>query len=72
MNQNRGVIGVNMGHMFGELPMLAPQLEALLRAMWSEGTVKPVIDSVHPFNRAADAHRRLLERKNVGKVLLAP
>jgi NADPH:quinone reductase-like Zn-dependent oxidoreductase len=30
------------------------------------------VDEVFPFERAADAHRRIEERRNVGKVLLRP
>lgn len=33
-------------------------------------TLQPVIDIVLPLQRAADAHRRLEERKNFGKVVL--
>jgi len=34
--------------------------------------VGPVIDSVFPFSQVADAHRRLEDRRNVGKVILTP
>jgi NADPH:quinone reductase len=34
--------------------------------------VGPLIDSVFPFSQVADAHRRLEDRGNVGKVILIP
>jgi NADPH:quinone reductase-like Zn-dependent oxidoreductase len=34
------------------------------------GQLKPVIDSVFPLDRAADAHRRLDSGEHVGKVVL--
>jgi NADPH2:quinone reductase len=34
--------------------------------------VSPLIDSVFPFSQVADAHRRLEDRGNVGKVILTP
>lgn len=33
--------------------------------------LKPVIDSVYPLQEAAQAHRRMEERKNFGKIILA-
>ncbi|MER3632707.1 MAG: NADPH:quinone oxidoreductase, partial [Blastocatellia bacterium] len=34
------------------------------------GIVRPVVDSVFPFERAADAHRYLESNRNFGKVVL--
>ena len=34
------------------------------------GTLQPVIDSVYPVARVADAHRRMAANENVGKILL--
>ena len=71
MDKNRSVAGVNIGHLWGELDMLREELEAVV-AMYREGKVKPQISDVIPFDRAADAHRLIQERKNVGKVVLVP
>ena len=38
----------------------------------ADGTVRPVVHEAVPFDRAADAHRILAERRNVGKVVLVP
>jgi len=38
-----------------------------------EGTVQlqPVVDSVYPLEKASDAHKRIEERKNFGKIVLS-
>jgi NADPH:quinone reductase-like Zn-dependent oxidoreductase len=71
MNHNRTVSGVNLGHMWSEVGVLREELLAVL-ALWDEGRIKPRIDTAYPFTQVAAAHRRILERKNVGKVLLIP
>jgi NADPH:quinone reductase-like Zn-dependent oxidoreductase len=71
MNHNRAVSGVNLGRMWSEVSALREELLAVL-ALWAEGRIKPRIDTAYPFTQAAAAHRRILERKNVGKVLLIP
>jgi NADPH:quinone reductase-like Zn-dependent oxidoreductase len=71
MNHNRTVSGVNIGHLWGQVPMLREELDALL-VLWSAGQIKPRIDAVFPFAEAARAHQRITKRLNVGKVLLVP
>ena len=71
MDQNKGVFGINLGHLWDEVELLRGQLLDLVQ-LYSEGHIKPVIDSVFPFEEADKAHLRLQERKNVGKVLLHP
>ncbi len=34
------------------------------------GTIEPVIDSVFPIERANEAHQRVAENKNMGKIIL--
>ena len=34
--------------------------------------MKPVVDQIFPFERAAEAHHYIQDRKNFGKVLLVP
>lgn len=34
--------------------------------------LKPIIDSVFPLARAADAHRRMESNESVGKIILTP
>jgi synaptic vesicle membrane protein VAT-1 len=71
MNQNRTVSGVNIGRMWNQTNVLRAELEAVL-ALSEAGNVRPHIDQSYPFTEAAAAHRRLLQRQNVGKVLLIP
>jgi NADPH:quinone reductase-like Zn-dependent oxidoreductase len=40
--------------------------------LYREGQIKPHIDSSFPFAQAAQAHLRLQEGKNIGKVVLVP
>lgn len=69
MNDNRCVAGVNLGRLWDETEMLRPQFASILR-LAAEGRVTPVLDRAFPLEEAADAHRRLQARENVGKVLL--
>lgn len=71
MNANKGVLGVNMGHMWGERERLAGWLSEILKG-WEEGWVRPHVHATVPFDRAAEAHQILHDRKNVGKVVLVP
>jgi NADPH:quinone reductase-like Zn-dependent oxidoreductase len=71
MNHNCSISGVNIGHLWGRAAMLREELDALL-ALWRAGQIKPRIDAVIPFASAAQAHQRITERRNVGKVVLVP
>jgi NADPH:quinone reductase-like Zn-dependent oxidoreductase len=71
MNANKGVAGVNIGHLWGEAEMLMEEVRQLV-ALYRDGKIRPRVDEVFPFERAADAHRRIEGRRNVGKVLLRP
>jgi NADPH:quinone reductase-like Zn-dependent oxidoreductase len=71
MNRNRSVSGVNVGHLWGQGELLREALTALM-GLWESGVVRPRIDTVFPFADAGAAHRRITERRNVGKVLLVP
>jgi NADPH:quinone reductase-like Zn-dependent oxidoreductase len=71
MNDNRAVAGVHIGHLWGEEAMLSSEMAALLE-LFRKGGIRPHIDSTFSFAQAAEAHRRIQERKNIGKVLLVP
>jgi len=47
------------------------EFRAAMRAVFS-GEVEPVVDAVWPLERAADAHRRLEEAAQFGKIVLTP
>ena len=71
MSRNQTVSGVNLGHLWSRGDLLREELTALLD-LWGAGAVRPRIDGVFPFAEAAAAHRRLGERRNIGKVVLVP
>ena len=71
MGDNRGVVGVNMGHLWGEMSLLRAALERVIE-LYTEGKISPHVEAAVPFDRAADAHRLLETGKNTGKVVLVP
>ncbi len=71
MDQNRGVAGVNLGHLWEETQLLRSCIEALV-ALYADGRIKPHIGGRFPFERVADAHAELEYGRNVGKILLVP
>jgi NADPH:quinone reductase-like Zn-dependent oxidoreductase len=71
INQNKGVFGVNLGHLWNEMPRVRSWLETLLD-LYRAGVVQPVIDAKFSFEDAAQAHHYIQDRKNIGKVLLIP
>jgi NADPH:quinone reductase-like Zn-dependent oxidoreductase len=71
MNFNRGVFGVNVGHLWDRGEEMTAMLGEILD-LFADGTFKPVVDRTFPFAEAAAAHRYIQDRKNFGKVVLTP
>ena len=71
MNENKGVFGLNMLSWWDREGGLERVTEPLLAALRG-GELRPVVAEAFPFDRAADAHRFIAERRNVGKVVLVP
>ena len=71
MNNNKGVFGVNMGHMWHEPEKVLENLEATLRG-YDAGWVRVALDKSFPFEEAGSAHAYIEARKNFGKVVLTP
>ncbi len=71
INQNKGVFGVNLGHLWDEAGRLSAWMEALLQ-YYRMSVIRPVIAAKFSFDEAAAAHHYIQDRKNVGKVLLIP
>lgn len=69
MNDNKGVIGVNVGHLWSEAEKVRNMLQDLVRR-WGAGEFAPIVDSTFPLEDAAAAHDRLQERRNFGKTVL--
>jgi synaptic vesicle membrane protein VAT-1 len=70
MNENKGVFGLNMLTWWDD-EGLDRALEPLQEGL-DAGDYVPVVAESFPFDRAADAHRFIAERRNVGKVVLTP
>lgn len=71
MDHNRGVAGVNMGHLWDEVELMRRETLALVD-MLAKGLIAPHVDKTFSFDEAAEAHRWLEQGKNVGKVVLVP
>ena len=71
MNDNKAVIGVNLGHLWDHIDMLRREMQQLI-ADCEAGRIRPVVDRTFPLEETAAAHRFIQERRNVGKVLLVP
>ena len=71
MNENRGVFGINLGHLWGQVEMIRVMLGEIL-ALTEKGVLTPVLDGSHSFAEASQAHARLQSRHSFGKVLLVP
>ncbi|MCL5044252.1 MAG: zinc-binding dehydrogenase [Deltaproteobacteria bacterium] len=62
-SKNLRIVGSNLGTL--------AELRAVLRFV-KEGRLRPVVDRVFALSEAAEALRYLLERRNLGKLLLVP
>lgn len=71
INQNKGLMGVNMGHLWHETARVAGWLGELL-LLWEQGVVRPEVHATVPFSNAREAHRILHARENTGKIVLIP
>lgn len=71
INENKGLLGVNMGRLWDEGPRVRQWLDEVL-ARVADGRITPDVHATVPFSQAAEAHRILQDRENLGKVLLVP
>lgn len=69
INRNRGVFGLNLGHLWGERAALQPLMDLIMTELQA-GRLVPVVARTFPLERAADAHRYIQSRANIGKVVL--
>jgi NADPH:quinone reductase-like Zn-dependent oxidoreductase len=71
LGNNWSVGGLNLGKLWTEASRMRRVGEDLLSA-WGEGAIRPEIAAEIPFSDAAESHRMLIERRNLGKVVLIP
>jgi len=69
MRENKALIGVNVGRLWGQEDLLTSELRAILQGI-AEGAFRPIVDAEVPLAEARRAHERLEQRENFGKVVL--
>lgn len=70
-NKNRGVFGLNLGHMWHEPEKIALWMRDILGGV-EQGWVRPYVDQAFSFADVGKAHQYIEQRKNIGKVVLVP
>jgi NADPH:quinone reductase-like Zn-dependent oxidoreductase len=69
MTNSKAVIGLNMLTLWDAKGSLDEYIEPL-RAWVDDGRLRPVVAESFPLERGGDAHRFIIERRNIGKVVL--
>src|SRR3954464_5268797 len=69
INHNRGVFGLNVGHLWDERRQLEPLMSLVLTELGA-GRLEPIVARTFPLEKAGDAHRFIQSRGNIGKVVL--
>jgi NADPH:quinone reductase-like Zn-dependent oxidoreductase len=69
MRDSKSIIGLNMLTIWDEKGTLDEFIQPL-EELIEQGVVDPVVSEAFPIERAAEAHRYMGERKNIGKVVL--
>jgi NADPH:quinone reductase-like Zn-dependent oxidoreductase len=71
INKNKGVFGLNLGHMWHEREKVGEWMRTLVDGV-NEGWVRPHVDKAFAFDQVGEAHAYIEARKNIGKVVLVP
>jgi NADPH:quinone reductase-like Zn-dependent oxidoreductase len=71
MSESKAVIGLNMLTLWKDHGSLQPWIDPM-QAMLADGTVKPVVAGTFSFEEAGAAQTMIVERRNLGKVVLVP
>ena len=71
LNKNRGVFGLNLGHMWHEPEKVAEWVQSIMQGI-TQGWIQPFVDKAFAFDQAGEAHAYMEARKNIGKVVLVP
>lgn len=69
MGDNISVIGVSLGGLRTRPGLLQSEMDEIFR-LWGAGKIGPVTGKSFPLAQAAEAHRYIHDRKNIGKVIL--
>jgi NADPH:quinone reductase-like Zn-dependent oxidoreductase len=71
MAESKAVIGLNMLTLWKDRGTLRPWIDPL-QEMLGDGTIAPVVAGAFPFEQTGAAQSMIVERRNVGKVVLTP
>ena len=71
MQESKAVIGLNMLTLWKHAGTLGPWIDPL-QEMLEDGTIEPVVGGVFGFEEAGAAQTTIVERRNLGKVVLTP
>lgn len=71
MGESKAVIGLNILRLWDDRGTLEPWISPVTELL-EAGVIRPVVSDVVSFADAAEAHRIIGERRNVGKVVLVP
>jgi NADPH2:quinone reductase len=71
MARSTAVIGFWLVHVVQRPYLLAEAVTDLMQLI-ADGSIRPIVGETYPLERAADAHRALLDRSSVGKLVLDP
>lgn len=69
MSKNIAVIGVHLGRLGAKQAVLRRQMTSLFE-LYTGGRIKPLVGKTFPLEQAAEAHRYIHSRSNIGKVIL--
>jgi NADPH:quinone reductase-like Zn-dependent oxidoreductase len=71
MRENKAVIGINLAHLWDYVDWQRDWMRQLI-TWYDEALFRPHIDRTFKFEKAAEAHHYIQDRKNIGKILLIP
>jgi NADPH:quinone reductase-like Zn-dependent oxidoreductase len=71
MSESKTVIGLNMLTLWKDRGTLGPWIDPL-SGMLTDGTIDPVIAGAFSFEETGAAQTMIVERRNIGKVVLTP
>jgi NADPH:quinone reductase len=72
VGRNLGFVGFYLGRLMRHRPDVVRTAVADLLSLWEQGAVRPVVGARFPLEQAAEGHRLLEGRRNLGKVVLVP
>ena len=72
VGRNVAVHGFYLGRLLRHAPDVVRAAAGELLALWNDGAIRPFVGATYPLAEAAEAHRLIERRENVGKIVLVP